>query len=98
VLFIAFTTLMQRRTPQSLIGRVSTAVETVMGVPQALSLAVGALLVTLISYHVIFGVMAVVTGVGAVYLVLALGREVFRPPEPVDGAAVAVTADAVPVR
>jgi MFS family permease len=87
VLFIAFTTLMQRRTPQSLIGRVSTAVETVMGVPQALSLAVGALLVTLVSYHVIFGVMALVTGVGAVYLILALGRAVFRPPAPLEESA-----------
>ncbi len=80
VLFIAFTTLMQRRTPQSLIGRVSTAVETAMGVPQALSLAVGALLVTLISYHLIFAVMAVLTAAAAVYLVLALGRGVFRSP------------------
>ncbi len=87
VLFIAFTTLMQRRTPQALMGRVSAAVEVVMGVPQAASLAVGALLVTIISYHVIFGVMAVVTGLGAVYLVLALGREVFRPPVPVERSA-----------
>ncbi|MGB7817750.1 MAG: MFS transporter, partial [Ornithinibacter sp.] len=83
VLFIAFTTLMQRRTPQSLIGRVSAAVETAMGVPQALSLAAGALLVTLISYHLIFAVMAGVTAAAAVYLVMALGRSVFRPPAPV---------------
>ncbi len=97
VLFIAFTTLMQRRTPQSLIGRVSAAVETAMGVPQALSLAAGALLVTLISYHLIFAVMAGVTAAAAVYLVMALGRSVFRPPAPVEGAAAAPSTDPVPV-
>jgi MFS family permease len=96
VLFIAFTTLMQRRTPQALMGRVSAAVEVVMGVPQAVSLAIGALLVTIVSYHVIFGVMALVTGVGAVYLVLVLGRAVFRPPAPVDGAAAPPSAEPVP--
>ncbi len=58
-----------------------------MGVPQAMSLAVGALLVTLVSYHLIFGVMALVTALGAVYLVLVLGRQAFRPPAAVEGAA-----------
>lgn len=98
VLLIAFTTLMQRRTPQSLIGRVSAAVEAVMGVPQAISLAVGALLVTLISYHAIFAVMAVVTGAASVYLVLALGRDVLRSPAVVDGSGAADSLSDAPTR
>lgn len=96
LLLVAFTTLLQRRTPQSLMGRASAAVETVMGVPQALSLAVGALLVSLVSYHLIFGVMAAVTAAGAIYLVRVLGRDVFRPPAAVDGAAVPAEADRLP--
>lgn len=87
LLFVAFTTLMQRRTPHHLMGRVSAAVEVVMGVPQAVSLAVGALLVTLISYHLIFAIMAAATAVAAGYLVLALRGQLFRAvPEVVDDA------------
>ncbi|HET8603831.1 MAG TPA: MFS transporter [Marmoricola sp.] len=70
--FVAFTTLLQRRTPQRLMGRVSAAVETVMGAPQAISLAVGAGLVAVLDFHVIIGIVAVVTGLGAAYLALSL--------------------------
>lgn len=80
--FIAFMTMMQRRTPRSLMGRVSAAVETVMGAPQAISLAVGALLVTLLDYHVIFAVMAAFTGVATVYLLVFLRGRLFRPDPP----------------
>ena len=41
MLIVAFMTLMQRRSPQAIMGRVSTAVEVVMAVPQAISLALG---------------------------------------------------------
>ena len=61
-----------------------------MGVPQAASLAVGALLLTLVSYHVIFTVMALVTAAAAGYLVLR--RSVFLQsapaPQPVGAAPV----------
>jgi MFS family permease len=77
--FVAFMTMVQRRTPQALMGRVSTAVETVLGWPQAASLALGALLVTLLDYHVIFAVMAVFTGAAAVYLLISLRGRLFRP-------------------
>jgi MFS family permease len=80
--FIAFMTMLQRRTPHRLMGRVSAAVETVMGAPQAVSLAVGALLVTLLDYHVIFGIMASSTGVAVVYLLIALRGQLFRPDLP----------------
>jgi len=80
--FIAFMTMLQRRTPHGLMGRVSAAVETVMGAPQALSLAVGALLVTLLDYHVIFAIMAAFTGSAVVYLLICLRGKLFRPDSP----------------
>jgi MFS family permease len=80
--FIAFMTMLQRRTPHPLMGRVSAAVETVMGGPQAVSLAVGALLVTLLDYHVIFAIMAGFTGTAVVYLLIFLRGRLFRPDPP----------------
>jgi MFS family permease len=80
--FIAFMTMLQRRTPQILMGRVSAAVETAMGAPQAVSLAVGALLVTLLDYHVIFAIMAAFTGVALLYLLISLRGKLFRPDLP----------------
>jgi len=80
--FIAFMTMLQRRTPHELMGRASAAVETIMGAPQAISLAVGALLVTLLDYHVIFAIMAAFTGAGVVYLLVSLRGRLFRPDLP----------------
>jgi len=80
--FIAFMTMLQRRTPQALMGRVSAAVETVMGAPQAISLAVGALLVTLLDYHAIFGIMAAFTGLAVLYLLISLRGRLFRADSP----------------
>ncbi len=68
LIFVAYTTLVQIRTPQAIMGRVSTALEVVFGTPQAISLAVGAVLVSVISYRSIFAIMALTTGAGAVYL------------------------------
>ena len=91
VLFVAYTTLVQRRTPQRLMGRVGTALEVVLGTPQAISLAVGAGLVSLLSYHVIFAVMGAATLVGALYLLGRLGHGALRPApldQAVEGSAV----------
>ncbi len=90
LLLVAFTTLLQRRTPQSLMGRASTAVEVVMGTPQALSLAGGALLVTVLEVHLIYGIMAAVIAGSAGYLALSLRGRLLRPdaePAPVGSAA-----------
>jgi MFS family permease len=81
--FIAFMTMLQRRTPNPLMGRVSAAVETIMGAPQAISLAVGALLVTMLDYHVIFAIMAAFTGGAVVYLLIFLRGRLFRPDSPI---------------
>jgi MFS family permease len=68
LLMVSFMTLLQRRTPQELMGRVSTAVEVVLTTPQALSLAVGSALVVVLSYRTIFEIMGVVTGLAAIWV------------------------------
>jgi MFS family permease len=79
---IAFMTMLQRRTPHALMGRVSAAVETVMGAPQAVSLALGALLVTVLDFHIIFAIMAGFTGAAVVYLLVSLRGRLLRPESP----------------
>jgi MFS family permease len=83
LIFVAYTTLVQIRTPQAIMGRVSTALEVVFGTPQAISLAVGAVLVSVISYRSIFAIMALTTGAGALYLfVKAPQRMLVTAPAP----------------
>ncbi len=72
---VAYMTLLQRRTPQRLMGRVSTAAEVVMATPQAISLAVGALLVSLIGWRSIFAIMATVMVASALYIAAMLRHE-----------------------
>jgi hypothetical protein len=57
-------------------GRVSTAVEVVMAAPQAVSLAVGSMLVVVLSYRTIFAVMAAVTAVSAAYVAVTLRHQI----------------------
>jgi MFS family permease len=76
ILFVAFTTLVQRRSPQELMGRVSTAVEVVMASPQAVSLAVGSLLVSMLSYRTIFWIMAGVIAAAAAHILFWLRRQI----------------------
>ncbi len=68
VVIVAYNTLLQKQTPGRLMGRVSTATEVLVTTPQALSIAVGALLVTLLDYRLIFAVMCAGTALAAVYL------------------------------
>lgn len=76
IIFVAFTTLQQRRTPQVVMGRVSMATEVVMGVPQAMSLGVGALLVAVISWRTTFLGIAAMTLAGAAYIAVALREHI----------------------
>jgi MFS family permease len=76
LLTVGYLTLIQRRTPQSLMGRVSTAAEVVMSVPSAVSLAVGALLVSLLDYRVIFAIIGVVTAAGAAHILFWLRDQI----------------------
>ncbi len=90
IVVVAFNTLLQRRTPGPLMGRVSTFTEVLTTTPQALSIAAGALLVTLLDYRVIFAVMAGGTLVAAAYLPLMLrghrDAATPRPDEMIPGA------------
>jgi MFS family permease len=57
---VAFNTLLQRRTPGPLMGRVSAAADMVIGGAAALSMAVGATLVAFVDYRLMFAVISVV--------------------------------------
>jgi MFS family permease len=72
LLVIAYNTLLQKQTPGRLMGRVSTATEVLTTTPQALSIAVGALLVTLVDYRVIFALMTLGSVFAAGYLLRTL--------------------------
>ena len=62
-------TLVQRRTPDGLLGRTFSAVELLTGLPQTLSIAAGALLVGFVDYRLLLlAITLVVAGAGA-YLV-----------------------------
>jgi predicted MFS family arabinose efflux permease len=97
---VAFMTLVQRRTPLPIMGRVSAAVEVVMATPQAVSLALGSLLVVLLSYRTILSIMGAVTLLASAYILTMLrdqvAADVRRPvaegPEPVLRAAAPVEA------
>jgi MFS family permease len=86
---VALMTLIQRRTPQEIMGRVSAAIEVVFATPQAVSLAVGSLLVVVLSYRQIFVIMAVVTLLAASYIAVLLRQQIAddvrRPPDAVAG-------------
>ncbi len=74
--FVAFTTLMQRRSPGHLIGRVSATVDVLLSTPQAISLAVGSLLVSLLDYRTIFWIIAVVMTLGALQIATTLRDQI----------------------
>ncbi|WP_344970290.1 MFS transporter [Streptosporangium fragile] len=56
---VARMTLVQRRSPDHLVGRVTTAFEAAAGVTQLLSLVAGAVLVSLVDYRVLLAVVGV---------------------------------------
>jgi MFS family permease len=62
-------TLIQRRTPTALLGRVDAAITVAMTVPQTISIALGAALVAVVDYRLLLAAMAVVIVVAAAYLV-----------------------------
>ena len=80
LLMVAYMTLLQRRTPQRVMGRVSAAVEVVLSTPQAVSLAVGSLLVVLLDWRVIFLIKAVVIALAAGHVAFWLRDQLRRRP------------------
>jgi MFS family permease len=61
-------TLLQRVTPANLQGRAFSAGELILGVPQTLSIALGAVLVTVVDYRLMLVVEAAVIAAAAIYL------------------------------
>jgi MFS family permease len=67
-LIVAAYTLIQRASPPQLQGRVYSAMEIAIGLPQTLSIALGAALVTVIDYRLLIVAEAVVAAAAGVYL------------------------------
>jgi MFS family permease len=80
-IIVGTNTLVQRATPARLQGRVAAAVGTMLGVPQVISIALGAVLIGVIDYRVLVLLMATVLTAAGIYL---LTREEQRggPPDP----------------
>ncbi len=71
---VGYYTLLQRSTPNRLMGRVSTASNVLLGVPQTISIGLGALLIGVVGYQVLIVTMAVV--------IAAAGAPLLRRQEP----------------
>jgi MFS family permease len=84
LVIVAFNTLLQRQTPGRLMGRVSSTVEVLTTTPQAVSIGVGALLVTLLDYRVIFALTCAGTLLAAGYLAVMLRGTLGSPSGPAD--------------
>ncbi len=85
MLMVAFMTLVQRRSPQAIMGRVSTAIEVVTATPQAVSLALGSALVVVLTYRQIYALMCVVTLLAAAHIAFWLRDQIradVRGPHP----------------
>jgi MFS family permease len=67
-LIVGYITAIQVRTPLRLQGRVLSASDTLVNTPQTISIALGALLTTLIDYRILVVLMAVVTAAAGAFL------------------------------
>jgi len=74
---IAAATAYQRRSPQIIQGRVSAATNMLFSVPQTVSIAVGAALITVIDYRIEIVIMALVTLAAAAFLLTRSESEGF---------------------
>jgi MFS family permease len=68
-------TLLQLRTPAELQGRAYSAFDLVGSLPQTISIALGASLITVLGYHGELTIIAVVVGISAIYLLLPVRGE-----------------------
>ncbi|WP_216592878.1 MFS transporter [Verrucosispora sioxanthis] len=76
-------TLIQRRTPPELLGRVAAAAEAAVRCPQAFSIGLGALVVALLDYRLVFASVGLATLLAGNYL--WRGRHLSPPPGPPTG-------------
>ncbi len=68
---VGYYTAVQVRTPIDLQGRVYSAGDMVVGVPQTLSIALGAALISIVDYRLLIVVMSIVTALCGLYLLAA---------------------------
>ncbi|MDG4833197.1 MFS transporter [Solwaraspora sp. WMMD1047] len=80
IIFVSLHTLIQRRTPARLLGRVVAASDALISGPQAVSIGAGAVLVGVVDYRLLFVAMGVVTLAAAGYL--WRGRRLSPPTPP----------------
>jgi MFS family permease len=73
---VALFTLLQRSTPAALQGRVYSAVEVLVGVPQMVSIAAGAALVTLVDYRLLLLAEATMVAVAGAWLLTRVAQSV----------------------
>lgn len=92
---VALNTLLQRRTPPQLLGRVAAASDALLSGPQAAAIGSGAVLVSLFDYRLLFLLMSIVTAGAAAYL--WRGRELSAPAAPSVAAPRDGAAETVPV-
>ena len=76
---VGYQTLMQRRTSFELQGRVMAAVEAAVTLPYVVSIAVGAALVTVVPFQLVY----TISGVGAIGTAFYFARGVRRDAPPV---------------
>ena len=76
---VSLFTLLQRTAPGPLQGRVYSAVEVCVGVPQTLSIALGALLVSFVDYRLLLLVEALVVAVAGVWLLTRVEQRLRVP-------------------
>lgn len=72
---VALATSYQRRSPLAMQGRVAAAANMFMSVPQTISIALGAFLVTVLDYRIEIAMMSFMTLVAAAYLLTRSGNE-----------------------
>jgi len=91
VAIVGISTLLQRRTPDELQGRAYAALGLLLGVPQTLSIGLGAALVAAVDYRLLLVAMTLVMAGSAAY-VLTRSEQRRQPPAP------APDAEAAPAR
>ncbi len=69
---VAAATMLQHRTPNAVMGRTAAAFEVISSVPYTASIGLGALVVGIVDYRLVFGVVAAVLAVAGVYAAVAL--------------------------
>lgn len=77
VTIVGTTTLLQRRTPAHVMGRASAALDALVSGPQSIAIGLGAVLVGVVDYRLLFGLIGAVMAVVAGYL--RLGRRLAPP-------------------